>query len=107
MRVDDDNPLADYRVRQAIALTLDRPAIVKTLFNGLADIGNDSPFAPVYGLAKSVPQRKQNIPMAKQLMAAAGPREGLLDHADDRDDRRDPASSRRSSSSRSRRSAST
>ena len=48
-------------MRQAIALTLDRPAIVKQLFNGLADIGNDSPFAPVYGLAKSVPQRKKNI----------------------------------------------
>ena len=77
MRVDDNNPLSDYRVRQAIALTLDRPAIVKQLFNGLADIGNDSPFAPVYGLARSVPQRKQNIPMAKQLMAAAGHAKGF------------------------------
>ena len=40
--------LHDKRVRQAIALTLNRPQIVKTLFNGLADLGNDSPFAPVY-----------------------------------------------------------
>jgi peptide/nickel transport system substrate-binding protein len=77
MRVDAGNPLADYRVRQAIALTLDRPAIVKTLFNGEADIGNDSPFAPVFGLARSVPQRKKNIPMAKQLMAAAGHAKGF------------------------------
>ena len=30
MRVDLNNPLKDYRVRQAIALTLDRPSIVKT-----------------------------------------------------------------------------
>jgi len=72
MRVDLKNPLHDYRVRQAIALTLDRPAIVKTLFNKFADVGNDSPFAPVYGLATSVPQRKKNIKLAKQLMAAAG-----------------------------------
>jgi len=72
MRVDLKNQLHDYRVRQAIAYTLDRPAIVKTLFNNLADIGNDSPFAPVYGLATSVPQRKKNIKLAKQLMAAAG-----------------------------------
>jgi peptide/nickel transport system substrate-binding protein len=77
MRVDDNNPLSDHRVRQAVALTLDRPAIIKTLFNNLADIGNDSPFAPVYGLARSVPQRKQNIRMAKQLMAAAGHSKGF------------------------------
>ncbi len=77
MRVDDNNPFSDYRVRQAVALTLDRPAIVKTLFNGLADIGNDSPFAPSFGLARSVPQRKKNIPMAKQLMSAAGHAKGF------------------------------
>jgi peptide/nickel transport system substrate-binding protein len=70
-------PLNDYRVRQAIALTLDRPAIIKTLFNDLADIGNDSPFAPVYGLAQGVPQRKQDIAMAKQLMSAAGQEKGF------------------------------
>ena len=38
LRVDLHNQLSDYRVRQAIALTLDRPAIVKTLFDGRADI---------------------------------------------------------------------
>ena len=57
MRVDLKNPLRDYRVRQAIALTLDRAAIIKTLFNNFADIGNDSPFARVYpSTDKSVPQ---------------------------------------------------
>jgi peptide/nickel transport system substrate-binding protein len=77
MRVDDNNPFSDFRVRQAVALTLDRPAIIKTLFNNLADIGNDSPFAPVYGLARSVPQRKKDIAKAKQLMAAAGHAKGF------------------------------
>ena len=77
MRVDANNPFSDYRVRQAVALTLDRPAIVKTLFSGFADIGNDTPFAPVYGLTNKVPQRKKNIAMAKQLMAAAGHAKGF------------------------------
>ena len=73
MRVDLHNPLRDHRVRQAIALTLDRPAIIKTLFNNLSDIGNDSPFAPVYpSTDKSVPQRHKDLRKAKQLMAAAG-----------------------------------
>ncbi|HXH96636.1 MAG TPA: ABC transporter substrate-binding protein [Gaiellaceae bacterium] len=73
MRVDMKNPLHDYRVRQAIALTLDRPAIVKTLFGSFAQPGNDSPFAPVYpSHNKSVAQRKKNIRKAKQLLAAAG-----------------------------------
>jgi peptide/nickel transport system substrate-binding protein len=59
-------------------LTLDRPAIVQTLFNGRADIGNDSPFAPVYpSTNKTVPQRKKNIALAKHLMAAAGHRNGF------------------------------
>ena len=77
MRVDANNPFSDYRVRQAVALTLDRPAIVKTLFSGFADVGNDTPFAPVYGLTNKVPQRKLNIAMAKQLMAAAGHAKGF------------------------------
>ena len=78
MRVDLKNPLANYRVRQAIALTLDRPAIIKTLFNNLADIGNDSPFAPVYpSTDKSVPQRHKDLRTAKQLMAAAGYAKGF------------------------------
>ena len=73
MRVDANNPLEDARVRRAIALTLDRPSIVKTLFNNLAQVGNDSPFAPVYpSTNRSVPQRKKNLPEARRLMAQAG-----------------------------------
>ena len=64
---------ADKRVRQAIAMTLDRPAIVAGLFRGLAEPGNDSPFAPVYpSTDPAVPQRKKDIAAAKALMAAAG-----------------------------------
>ncbi len=73
MRVDLKNPLKDRRVRQAIALTLDRPAIAKTLFSSYADVGNDSPFAPVYpSTDKSVPQRHKDLAQARRLMAQAG-----------------------------------
>src|SRR5437588_11366277 len=67
----------DWRVRQAVALTLDRPAIRKRLFNGLADLGNDTPFAPVFTSSVKLPQRHKNIPKAKALMAAAGKKNGF------------------------------
>jgi peptide/nickel transport system substrate-binding protein len=69
----DKSPFTDPRVRQAIALTIDRPAIVKALFQGFADVGNDSPFAPVYPSTNtSVAQRTKDIAKAKSLLAAAG-----------------------------------
>ena len=69
----DKAPFTDPRVRQAIALSLDRPSIVKALFNGLADVGNDSPFAPVFPSTNtSIPQRAQDIAKAKSLLSAAG-----------------------------------
>ncbi|HET9899178.1 MAG TPA: ABC transporter substrate-binding protein [Streptosporangiaceae bacterium] len=69
----DVAPFNDPRVRQAIALTLDRPTIVKSLFNGYADVGNDSPFAPVFpSTDTSLAQRAQNIAKAKALLRAAG-----------------------------------
>ena len=74
----DVPPFNDYRIRQAVALTIDRPAIRKRLFNNLADLGNDTPFAPVYpSTDKSVPQRHRDIQAAKQLMAAAGKPDGF------------------------------
>jgi peptide/nickel transport system substrate-binding protein len=69
----DVAPFTDARVRQAIALTLDRPAIVQALFKGYADLGNDSPFAPVFPSTNtSVAQRAENIAQAKSLLSAAG-----------------------------------
>jgi peptide/nickel transport system substrate-binding protein len=77
MRVDQD-PFKDKRTRQAIALTLNRPEIVKGLFDGKADLGNDSPFAPVYpSTDKSVAQRAQDLAKAKSLLAAAGQDKGF------------------------------
>jgi peptide/nickel transport system substrate-binding protein len=77
----DQAPFTDPRVRQAIALCLDRPAIVKALFKGYADVGNDSPFAPVFPSTNtSVAQRAQNITKAKSLLAAAGHGGGFSTH---------------------------
>jgi peptide/nickel transport system substrate-binding protein len=74
----DQAPFTDPRVRQAIALTLDRTAITKALFKGYADVGNDSPFAPVYPSTNtSVAQRAVNISKAKSLLAAAGHSSGF------------------------------
>jgi len=69
----DRPPFTDARVRQAIALSLDRTAIVTALFKGYADVGNDSPFAPVFPSTNtSVPQRSLNVAKAKSLLSAAG-----------------------------------
>jgi len=72
MAVDSD-AWKDRRVRVAMALLLNRPSIIKTLFNGLAEPGNDSPFASnMLATNKSVPQRKQNLAQARSLLRAAG-----------------------------------
>ena len=69
----DQAPFTDPRVRQAIALTLNRPDIIKALFKGYADLGNDSPFAPVFpSTDTSIAQRAQDIAKAKSLLSAAG-----------------------------------
>lgn len=69
----DQAPFNDNRVRQAIALSLDRPAMVQALLHGDGQVGNDSPFAPMFPSTNtSVPQRAQNIAQAKQLLKEAG-----------------------------------
>ncbi len=69
----DQAPFTDARVRQAVALTMDRPGMVAALLAGKGQLGNDSVFAPVFpSTDTSIPQRKQDIAKAKQLLAAAG-----------------------------------
>src|SRR5215813_599757 len=69
----DMHPFSSNLVRQAIAYTLDRPAIVAALFKGYAQVGNDSPFAPNYpSTDTSVPQRAKDLAKAKKLLAQAG-----------------------------------
>jgi peptide/nickel transport system substrate-binding protein len=74
----DQPPFNDPRVRQAVALTLDRPSMVNALLSGYGSVGNDNPFGPRFtSRDPSVPQRTQNIAQAKQLLAAAGHAGGI------------------------------
>jgi peptide/nickel transport system substrate-binding protein len=69
----DTGQFKDKQVRQALGYSLDRAAMVATLFKGAADIGNDHVFAPVYPYYDSaVAQRPRDVAKAKQLLAAAG-----------------------------------
>jgi peptide/nickel transport system substrate-binding protein len=72
MRTDMD-PFTDKRVRQAIALSINRPDLVQGLWNGKAQIANDSPFFKAYpSTDPSVAQRAQDVTKAKQLLSQAG-----------------------------------
>jgi peptide/nickel transport system substrate-binding protein len=66
-------PFSDVRVRQAIALALNRPQITQGLWGKYGQIGNDSPMWPGYAFTdKTVAQRKQDIAKARSLLQAAG-----------------------------------
>ncbi len=77
MRV-DQAPFDDKRVRQAVALCVDRPALIKGLIGGQGQVGNDHMFAPSYPASPATPaQRRQNIAQAKALLTAAGHPSGI------------------------------
>ncbi|GAA0991695.1 ABC transporter substrate-binding protein [Subtercola frigoramans] len=73
----DTAPWDDVRVRQALALTIDREALKQALQGGQGVIANDHIFADLYGQNVTVPQRDKNIDEAKSLLAAAGHAGGL------------------------------
>jgi peptide/nickel transport system substrate-binding protein len=73
----DTKPFDDKRVRQAIALSLNRPGLVRALFGNTGEVGNDSPMWPGYTFTdRSVPQRKQSLARARALLRAAGVESG-------------------------------
>ena len=75
----DMKPFDDKRVRQAIALTLDRPAIIDDA------VGRAAPTSATTARSRrvypttdtSVPQRAQDLDQAKQLLADAGLPDGF------------------------------
>lgn len=68
-----EGDFTDVRVRQAVALGLDRPALIDTILKGRADIGNDHPIAPIYPFFDATqPQRERDVEKAKQLLTDAG-----------------------------------
>jgi len=71
MRV-DKAPFDKKEFRQAIAYSLDRPALLNGLFAGKGTLGNDNVFSPLYPIGVSIPQRAQDYAKAKQLLTTAG-----------------------------------
>lgn len=73
----DTPPFNDPRVRKAIALTVDREAMVDFVTEGFGTVGNDTPLNASYRFFKQLPQREKNIEEAKKLLAEAGHANGL------------------------------
>jgi peptide/nickel transport system substrate-binding protein len=72
MRV-DTGQFADQRVREALALSLDRDSMVQQLFRGRAEVANDHVIAPIYPyFDESIPQRARDVERARALLAEAG-----------------------------------
>jgi len=69
----DTGQFTDKRVRQAFALTIDRPALIQQLFKGKGIPANDHVIWNFYPyFSDTVTQRAQDIAKAKQLLADAG-----------------------------------
>jgi peptide/nickel transport system substrate-binding protein len=69
----DTGQFAKKEVRQALALSFDRPALITQLFKGRAELGNDHVIWQGYPyFDASIPQRAQDIDKAKSLLSAAG-----------------------------------
>ena len=69
----DQAPFNDAKIRQAVAYSMDRTGMVAALLSGKGSVANDSPFGPRFtSTDTTVPQRSQNINMAKQLLQQAG-----------------------------------
>jgi peptide/nickel transport system substrate-binding protein len=63
----------DVRVRQAVALGINRQELLDVILQGKGTIGNDHPVAPTYEFFDaSQPQRERDVEAAKALLAEAG-----------------------------------
>ena len=73
----DQKPFSDPRVRQALALTVDRDAMVGFVAQGYGTPGNDTPMNAAYHFFQAQPARRPDIAAAKRLLAEAGHPDGL------------------------------
>lgn len=73
----DQKPFDDKRVRQALALTIDRGSMVDFVTEGYGTPGNDTPLSAAYRFYRELPLRKPDLAKAKQLLAEAGHTKGL------------------------------
>ena len=75
----DRKPGSDPKVRQAFRLALDRQALNKAVYNGLAAPGYDFPIGPFYKALFNAPANfpARDVAKAKSLLADAGYPNGL------------------------------
>ncbi|MBM3571201.1 MAG: ABC transporter substrate-binding protein [Alphaproteobacteria bacterium] len=73
----DAAPFNDARVRQALALCVDRAAMVQFVTEGYGTVGNDAALNPAYTYFVEQPAKKADIAAAKTLLADAGHGQGL------------------------------
>jgi peptide/nickel transport system substrate-binding protein len=73
----DQKPFSDIRVRQALALTVDRAAMVGFVAQGYGTPGNDTPMNAAYHFYAAQPQRTVDVTAAKKLLAEAGYPNGI------------------------------
>ena len=73
----DQKPFNDVRVRQALALAVDREATVGFVAGGYGTPGNDTPLNSAYHFYKNIPMKKPDVAKAKQLLAEAGYPNGI------------------------------
>jgi peptide/nickel transport system substrate-binding protein len=66
------NPLQDTKVREAIDLAIDRPALVEIAMEGLGAPVNQLVTSSIAGFNKSLPPLKPDLARAKKLMEEAG-----------------------------------
>jgi peptide/nickel transport system substrate-binding protein len=68
----DTPPFNDVRVRQAMRLIADRPALVNVAQLGFGQVGNDLYGKGLTDYNDQIPQRHQDLAQAKSLLKAAG-----------------------------------
>lgn len=75
----DEGQFTDVKVRQALAMSLDRQEMIDTLFSGKATIANDHVIFDLYSFfdPDAVEQRERDVEGAKALLAEAGFADGL------------------------------
>ncbi|MCY7298843.1 MAG: ABC transporter substrate-binding protein, partial [Ilumatobacteraceae bacterium] len=68
-----EGTFADVKVRQAVALGIDRQELLDVVLKGRGQMGNDHPVAPSYEFFDAAqPQRERDVEKAKALLEEAG-----------------------------------
>ena len=66
------NPLRDPRVREAMSLAIDRPALVEVALEGLGKPATQNVTPGIFGYDNKLPEMKPNLQRARQLLTEAG-----------------------------------